>query len=155
MRALVTTWLLVAKRDDVWEVLQDAQAWPQWWRGVESVTEIDPGDARRVGSRYRCTWRGRIPYPVRFDFAVEEVTPPTLMTGRARGDLEGTGVWRLFEGGGVTAVVYQWDVHASNGWLRAGATLARPLVEHNHDWVMRNGGEGLARRLGARLLAGA
>jgi hypothetical protein len=33
------------------------------------------------------------------------------------------------------------------------APLARPLFEHNHNVVMRWGGEGLARRLGARLLA--
>jgi hypothetical protein len=31
--------------------------------------------------------------------------------------------------------------------------IARPVFEWNHDWVMRNGGEGLAALLGCRLLA--
>lgn len=33
------------------------------------------------------------------------------------------------------------------------APLARPIFRRNHDWVMRIGGEGLARTLGAPLLA--
>ena len=33
------------------------------------------------------------------------------------------------------------------------APVARPVFEYNHDVVMRWGGEGLAQRLGVRLLA--
>ena len=33
------------------------------------------------------------------------------------------------------------------------APIARPIFAVNHDWVMRGGGEGLAKLLGARLLA--
>jgi hypothetical protein len=32
------------------------------------------------------------------------------------------------------------------------APVARPIFAWNHDYVMRNGGEGLARLLGAPLL---
>jgi hypothetical protein len=31
--------------------------------------------------------------------------------------------------------------------------VARPVFRWNHDYVMRTGGEGLARLLGARLLS--
>ncbi len=33
------------------------------------------------------------------------------------------------------------------------APVARPIFKANHDYVMRNGGEGIAKLLGARLLA--
>jgi hypothetical protein len=33
------------------------------------------------------------------------------------------------------------------------APLAKPAFKGNHDYVMRNGGRGLAELLGARLLA--
>jgi hypothetical protein len=33
------------------------------------------------------------------------------------------------------------------------APVARPAFQSNHDYVMRNGGAGLAELLGARLLA--
>jgi hypothetical protein len=37
--------------------------------------------------------------------------------------------------------------------MNALAPLARPAFAWNHDYVMRGGGEGLAHRLGCRLLA--
>jgi hypothetical protein len=74
------------------------------------------------------------------------------MEGDAVGELEGTGIWRLFEQNGVTAVVYDWDVATTKRWMQLLAPVARPVFEYNHDVVMRWGGEGLARRLGTRLL---
>ena len=127
--------------------------WPEWWRGVERVSELDGGDAQRVGSRYRIAWRSRIPYELAFDFTVSRVDPPCCMEGDAAGDLTGRGCWRLFEQGGVTAVLYEWDVRTTKPWMNAVAPLARPLFERNHDLVMRWGGEGLARRLGVELIA--
>ena len=53
----------------------------------------------------------------------------------------------------MTAVVYEWNVHTTKPWMNAIAPLAAPVFAWNHDWVMRNGGEGLARLLDCRLLA--
>ena len=137
----------------MWDVLQDVLAWPSWWRGVVAVEELDPGDAERVGSRYLVEWRSRLPYPVRFEFRTDRVERPAVMAGRAEGELAGSGRWRLFEEGGVTAVLYEWDVATTRAWMNALAPLAGPVFAHNHDTVMRWGGEGLARRLDARLVA--
>jgi hypothetical protein len=144
---------LETSRADAWEVLQDPLRWPEWWRGVERVSELDGGDGRRVGSRYRIAWRSRVPYELEFDFVVRRVDEPCCMEGEAIGDLQGTGVCRLFEQGSVTAVVYDWDVTTSKRWMNVLGPVARPVFEHNHDVVMRWGGEGLARRLGVPLLA--
>ena len=120
---------------------------------MERVSELDTGDGRRVGARYRIAWRSRVPYELEFDFVVRRVDEPCCMEGVATGALEGTGVWRLFEQGDVTAVVYDWDVKTSKPWMNLLAPLARPVFEYNHDVVMGWGGEGLARRLGVKLLA--
>jgi uncharacterized protein YndB with AHSA1/START domain len=149
----VTTWLIDAPRQQAWDVLQDVLGWPRWWRGMESAVEIEPGDERRIGSRYRVRWRARLPYAVEFDFLVERVDEPARMSGRALGGLEGTGAWRLFEDGGVTAVLYEWHVRPTLPWMRLAAPLAAGTLRRNHDWVMRQGGEGLARQLGVKLLA--
>lgn len=117
------------------------------------MDELTPGDGSRVGSRYRIEWRSRIPYSVEFDFTVDRIESPALMEGRAEGDLNGRGRWRLFEDGGVTAVLYEWNVATTKGWMNAVAPLARPVFAWNHDLVMRWGGEGLARELGVPLLA--
>ena len=149
----LTTWLLDAPREAAWEVIADAASWPQWWRGVVRVEERHAGGRDRVGSRYLIEWRSLLPYPLEFEFEVDRVERPRLMEGRAVGQLTGTGVWRLFEQDGMTAVIYEWNVVTSKRWMNLLAPVARPVFAWNHDWVMARGGEGLARQLEARLLA--
>ena len=151
--AFLTTWLIRADREAVWEVIDDVLKWPQWWEGVVNVVELEPGDDDGVGGRHRIEWRARLPYPIEFEFVTDRVERPQLMEGRAFGELEGTGCWRLFEEGDVTAVTYDWRVGTTKRWMNALAPVARPAFEYNHDWVMARGGEGLARRLGAPLVA--
>jgi hypothetical protein len=128
-------------------------AWPQWWRGVVSVNELEPGDADGRGGVHAIEWRSRLPYPLAFEFTTDVVERPHLMEGRARGELDGTGRWRLFEQDGVTAVLYEWEVSTTKAWMNLFAPVGRPFFRYNHDVVMRWGGEGLARRVGSRLLA--
>lgn len=142
----LTAWLLEAERQAVWDVLEDATSWPEWWRGVERVRAV--GD-----ERYRIAWRSRIPYALEFEFQVDRVDTPREMAGTATGELAGTGHWRLFEQGGVTAVTYEWDVRTTKAWMNLLAPVARPVFEYNHKVVMRWGGEGLAQVLDCRLLA--
>ena len=120
-----------------------------------SAVETDPGTPGNDGTGRRGTyeWRSRVPYPVRFAVEVTRVARPSLLAGRASGELAGTGTWRFFEHSGMTAVVYEWDVATTKAWMNVIGPLAAPVFEWNHDWIMRRGGEGLAARLGVRLLA--
>jgi uncharacterized protein YndB with AHSA1/START domain len=149
----LTTWILDAPRERAWDALWDSQAWPRWWRGVERVVELEPGDDDGLGQRSRYTWRSRLPYDLDFEMTTTRVERPRLLEGEAAGELAGLGRWRLFEEDASTAVVYEWRVGTTKRWMNALAPLARPAFEWNHDWVMRNGGAGLAGLLGCRLLA--
>jgi uncharacterized protein YndB with AHSA1/START domain len=150
----LTAWLLDAPRERVWEVIFDQKGWPSWWRGVEDVVEIDPGDETGVGSRARMTWRSFLPYDLVFHTHTTGVEKPHLIEGQVTGELAGLGRWRLYEGGGATAVLYEWNVRTTRAWMNLLAPLARPIFAWNHDWVMARGGEGIAQRLGCELLAG-
>jgi hypothetical protein len=141
----LTSWLLDAAREPVWEAIHDVAGWPGWWRGVESVEDL--GD-----DTYRHVWRSVVPYPVRFDVRVTRVVRPDVIEATATGELAGEGRWRLW-GDGPTLVTYEWNVRTTRPWMNLVAPLARPVFEWNHHAVMRRGGEGLAERLGARLLA--
>jgi hypothetical protein len=141
----LTTWVLDAPLDPVWETIHDVACWPEWWRGVESVEELGQ-------DTYRHVWRSVVPYPVRFDVHVTRVAKPRLIEGTATGELAGEGRWRLWDGS-PTVVTYEWNVHTTRRWMNLAAVIARPVFEWNHHAVMRNGGEGLAERLGATLLA--
>ena len=150
----LTTWLLEAPIDPVWEAIYDAERWPEWWRGVESVVELEPGGQDKVGSVSRHRWRSALPYTVQFDSRTTRVERPWLIEGEASGELAGEGRWRLFERDGLTAVLYEWDVRTTKSWMNLLAPVARPAFRWNHNRVMRQGGEGLARRVGGRLVTG-
>jgi uncharacterized protein YndB with AHSA1/START domain len=156
----LTTWCLEARRERVWDAIWESERWPQWWRGVVASEVLVEGDELGVGQVGRYTWRSRLPYELDFEMTTTQVAKPHLLEGEAKGELAGVGRWRLFEedhpGGDdvpVTAVVYEWKVQTTKAWMNLLSPIARPVFEWNHDWVMRNGGEGLARLLGCRLLA--
>jgi hypothetical protein len=143
----LTAWLLDAPIERVWEELFDVGAWPSWWRGVTEARELEPGDGDGLGKVFTISWRSFLPYDLTFVTTVTRVEKPYVMEGRAEGELTGTGRWRLFHSGGVTAVTYEWNVRTTKAWMNALAPLARPVFEWNHDYVMRQGGEGLRLRL--------
>jgi uncharacterized protein YndB with AHSA1/START domain len=149
----VTVWKLRAPIDAVWQAIVEADKWPYWWRGVVSVQSLRAGDAQGVGGVARYVWRSRLPYTLAFDMEVTRVEPPALIEGRASGELEGTGTWRLVETDGVTTVGYTWEVRTTRPWMNLLTPIARPLFAWNHDYVMKSGGECLARLLGTELLA--
>ncbi len=153
----LTAWILECERVRVFDAIHDSEAWPSWWRGVERVVEITPGDADGIGQIGRYTWKSKLPYELTFEMRTTRKERPALLEGEASGELTGTGRWRLFEqdgdAGPVTAVIYEWNVSTTRRWMNALAPLARPVFAWNHDWVMGNGGEGIAKLLGCRLIA--
>jgi uncharacterized protein YndB with AHSA1/START domain len=149
----LTTWLLEAERERVWEAIYDSERWPEWWKGVEEATKLEQGDESGVGQYGRYVWKAYLPYRVEFFVRTTRVERPTLLEGNATGELAGVGRWRFFEHDGLTAVLYEWNVHTTRAWMNLLAPMARRAFASNHHYVMRNGGEGLARLLGARLLA--
>jgi uncharacterized protein YndB with AHSA1/START domain len=150
----LTTWLLEAPREPVWEAIYAQESWPEWWRGIEEVEEVRSGDGNRLGAVSRMVWRSLLPYRVEFQVTTTRVERPYLLEADAVGELQGVGRWRLFEDDGVTAVLYEWNVATTRAWMNLLAPIARPFFEWNHDWVMARGGEGIARLLGCRLLGG-
>jgi uncharacterized protein YndB with AHSA1/START domain len=151
--SFLTTWLLEAEREQVWEAIYDSERWPEWWKGVLEAEKLEEGDEDGVGQFGRYVWKARLPYRVEFFIRTTRVERPRLLQGDATGELAGVGRWRLFEQDGTTAVVYEWNVHTTKAWMNALAPVARPAFKSNHDYVMRNGGVGIAKLLGARVLA--
>ena len=140
----VTQWRLEAPPEPVWDTIYDTDSWPEWWPGVRRVEELVARPPDGVGGVPRFTFRSVLPYDLVFVLrsVFEEEAPAPDAVELARGDRDG----------GSTTLFYQWDVRTTRPWMNALAPLARPAFAWNHDRVMAAGGEGLARRLGARLL---
>ena len=151
--AFLTTWCVDSPLEPVWDLIYDAERWPEWWPGVEAVTQLDGGGELKVGSVAQHVWKSGFPIGCASGQSPTRVETHRLIEGSADGELRGEGRWRFFESGGVTAVLYEWNVETTAAWMNLLAPLLRPAFEWNHDWVMAQGGEGLARKLGVRLLA--
>ncbi len=151
--SFLTTWLLEAERERVWEAIYDSERWPQWWKGVLEAEKLEEGDDAGIGQFGRYIWKAKLPYRVEFFIRTTKVERPRLLEGDASGELAGVGRWRLFEQEGVTAVIYEWNVQTTKAWMNALAPVAKRAFKSNHDYVMRNGGAGLAKLLGVPLLA--
>ena len=149
----LTTWLLEAPRERVWDAIYESERWPEWWHGVLEAEELERGDQSGVGRFGRYIWKSKLPYELEFFVRTTRVERPHLLEGDASGELAGTGLWRLYEQDGTTAVIYEWNVRTTRAWMNLLAPIARPIFAVNHNYVMRNGGTGLAQLLGARLLA--
>ncbi len=145
----VTSWIVDAPLDRVFEALVRVEEWPAWWRGVQRVEQLRAGDERGIGTVHRFRFRSRLPYSLVFDVRTTDVEAPLRLTGDASGELEGTGAWTLRDGDGRTHVRYVWEVRTTRWWMNLLAPLARPVFAWNHDLVMDWGRVGLGRKLGA------
>jgi uncharacterized protein YndB with AHSA1/START domain len=149
----LTTWLLHAPRESIWDAIYESEKWPEWWHGVLEAEKLEEGDESGVGQYGRYVWKSKLPYRLEFFVRTTKVERPHLLEGNASGELAGLGRWRLFEREGVTAVLYEWNVGTTRAWMNLLSPVARPIFAVNHHYVMRNGGRGLAKLLGVPLLA--
>jgi hypothetical protein len=148
----VSIWQIQAPIEPVWEEIYHAERWPVWWKYVVGVDELEPGAADGVGRRLRLLFRTRLPYTLGFEVCVTRAQPPWELQAEATGELEGTGRWTLTSAEGGTLVRYYWDIRTTRWWMNLLAPVARPVFSWNHDELMREGGQGLARQLGAKLV---
>jgi uncharacterized protein YndB with AHSA1/START domain len=145
----ITEWKIDAPVEAVWDAITDVESWPRWWRHVRSVHLVRRGDANGVGDVRRLRWGSRLPYGITLETSTVAVELLRRLTGRARGDLEGTGTWELTRDGEGTLVRYTWRIELASRWMRLAAPLMAPVFKWNHDGVMHDGGTGLAKYLTA------
>lgn len=145
----ITIWHIDAPVERVWHVIEDARRWPEWWKGVLSVTELKPGDENDIGSIRRTVWKSALPYKLEFDSEILRIERLKHIEIRAFGELDGHGLWTFeAENDEETLVRYDWRVTTTRSWMNLLSPIARPFFRWNHDVIMRWGEVGLKQRLG-------
>ena len=144
---LVSEWRFATPIERIWAELSTPDAWPSWWRAVKKVELIAEGDRDGVGAVRRFTWGTALPYTLSFDMTVTRVEPMAALEGRAKGELDGTGLWTLRRDGEGTYVRYDWQIDVTKPWQVALAPVLRPMFAWNHNVVMGWGYEDLKTRL--------
>jgi hypothetical protein len=111
--SFITRWQVHAPLTDVWAQIRDPLSWPQWWPDFENVQEIAAGRPDGTGSIIGCTVKSPVGYRLRFNITSEKIIEQNLISGRASGDLEGTGTWLLQQQPRHTYVECRWNVHTT------------------------------------------
>jgi mannose-6-phosphate isomerase-like protein (cupin superfamily) len=141
-------WFIPHPIDTVFEALLHGQDYPKWWgEAWKRVTPIGESAATMIGAKTEVIAGGFLPYTITLELEVAHIERPTMIAVVSRGDLEGTGTWRLHEFEGGTAVSYDWRVRAGKPLIRRFSPLFKPLFRANHNWVMRRGEVALRRWL--------
>ncbi len=148
--SFVTRWFIGAPIERVYEAIHDVRHWPDWWKGVLRVDVVQPPSSGGTGQVTRCVWRSALPYRLCMDVRVMRDLAPHAIEVAATGDLVGDGVWEFAREAEGTLVTYAWNVRTTQRWMNLLAPLLRPAFAWNHAIVMRWGGEGLGRLVGAR-----
>lgn len=149
----ITIWRFDAPIEKVWETIKDSENWSEWWKGVIRVVELKKGDEKGIGSIHRSTWKSALPYTLEFDSELIKLEHQKTIEARAFGELEGVGLWTFTAiNESETLVRYDWKVKTTKPWMNFLSPIAKPFFKWNHNVIMTWGGEGLAKKLGCKLL---
>ncbi len=143
-------WHVAAAPAAVRAVVRQVEDWPAWWPSVQSVTRLADADAST--EVWTFVFRTRLPYRMAFDARVLQDDPLHGVRTSVTGRVEGEGRWEVTEAPGGATVRFDWQVRPRPAWMRVLSPLARPAFVWNHAALMREGSDGLAARLGTRLL---
>jgi ribosome-associated toxin RatA of RatAB toxin-antitoxin module len=150
--SFVTIWKIQATLEDVWNVIADAEHYPDWWKAVVRIEIVDRGDAQGVNFLADQTWKGVLPYRLSFRSRTTAVDYLKSIELEASGDLVGKGKWTFTSAEEIVTVQYNWDVATSQAVLNRLAFALKPILAWNHDEIMCWGALGLAERLNAKLI---
>src|SRR5664279_3018627 len=104
--SFVTNWELESPLQEVWDAVYNSFEWPQWWKGVLSVEEIEKEDANGINGVNAYTWKSALPYKLAFTMRLTEKLPMKRLKGIAFGELEGQGEWIFKEQKGIIQIQY-------------------------------------------------
>jgi uncharacterized protein YndB with AHSA1/START domain len=140
----ITIWRFDQPIERVWEAINKAEDYPQWWPNILYYRCLTPDNPRGVGAEGERAVRGFLPYSLKYTTTITKSEAPRDLTYDAAGDLVGDGRFLLKEVGGKTEVFLFWNVSTQGFWLNRLAPLFKWLFAWNHNQVMRSGERGLA-----------
>ena len=149
----IDRWPVAAEPAQTWEVVRSVEEWPSWWPSALGVTPLDRDPTTNSPVSWRWEFRTRLPYVMCFVGRLVQEERFRFVECSITGRVAGTGRWGIEPVPGGSLVRFDWEISPQVTWMKALTPIARPVFNWNHRALMVEGGEALARRLGARLLS--
>jgi hypothetical protein len=119
----------------LWPVLTAVEQYRTWWPWLRRFD----GGPFAAGERWSCLVQPPLPYSLRFSIALHEVVPCRLATAAIEGDITGEARLELSATDDGCEARLVSHLAPANQLLRAIATVARPVAQLGHDWVLDTG----------------
>lgn len=120
---------------ELWAALTRLDHYQLWWPWLrEFDAQLLAGD-----ETWECLVQPPLPYRVRFAVALEEVTAPTTVLASITGDVVGEARLDIVEQPAGSEARLVSHLEPGNGFLKAVARIAAPVVRYGHDWVLDTG----------------
>jgi uncharacterized protein YndB with AHSA1/START domain len=139
-------WVVPHPIEDVYDLLGEIVAYPQWWPDVFLSAEGDSGPPE-PGKRVDLRTRGYLPYRLRYSMECVEAERPTRIRSRLSGDFEGVAEWNLQHDADGTVAELTFEPVVNKPGVRELTPVLRPLFRSNHVWAMRRGQKRILERL--------
>ncbi len=148
----VTEMTISAPVESVWKALQHSEDWPEWWRWLIEASVLAEGDDDGVGRRVRNRVGTPFGYRLTYDGVVTMLVEHRRIDFDAVGDLEGHGQFLMSEPAEAeTRIVFNWLVQTTKWWMNLLVPFARRLFAWNHNRLMTDFANGLAKTTGGEL----
>lgn len=121
--------------DDLWDRLAAVDEFRTWWPWLRHLH----ADGLRAGAVWSCVVQPPLPYRLRFDLTLDEVVAGQAVWATVHGDIVGTAHLEVRQRPGGSELHLISDLAPRRRVLKAASSVARPLAQFGHDWVLDTG----------------
>jgi hypothetical protein len=121
--------------DTLWNAVTDTDRYQQWWPWLVGFDL----DALATGERAWCEIQAPLPYRLRFEVDLQDVTAPRTIQGHVVGDIEGPAAFTVSRDGAGSRAHLAWELRVTRRLLAGLATIARPALLWGHDHIVEVG----------------
>jgi len=130
------SWRFDVPREELWHRIVSTDEYRRWWPWLRS---FEPDGGLAANRRWTCVVAPPLPYTVRFHIHFDRVDPGHLVESIVTGDIGGTARLTIDDDGAGSRAQLVSALHPNNALLQGFGIIARPLVEHGHNWILDQG----------------
>ena len=137
---LTTRWEIEAAPREVYDLIADGAAYPQWRPSVFLETRVlEPGDERGVGCLVEVRTAAFLLFSLTWRHRISAARPGESLAVETTGDLEGLGLWSFDASGARCVVRFNWRGRVTRWPFRQLPTFSSPVFRACHRWAMERG----------------
>jgi uncharacterized protein YndB with AHSA1/START domain len=137
---LTTRWELEAAPREVYDLIADGAAYPQWWPSVFlDARVLEQGDDRGVGRLVEVRTAVFLLFTLRWRYHVTSARRGAALAVETTGDLEGLGLWSFEASDARSVVRFNWRGRVARSPFRQIPTFLRPFAQVCYRRAMERG----------------